>query len=72
MPINVNRSASLIGSQHWGCGEASLFFRKYKFLSIFSITPCKAIESVWKTLNFSVENSVENLYRTQGDRGKGN
>ncbi|XGV94846.1 MAG: hypothetical protein ACAF41_19155 [Leptolyngbya sp. BL-A-14] len=44
---------------------------KYKFLSRFLIALCKAIEPVWKTLNFSVENDVENLYITRPDRGKG-
>jgi hypothetical protein len=44
---------------------------KYKLLSRILIARCKAIESVWKTLNFSVENDVENLYITRPDRGKG-
>ncbi|GEM_PF-1460047 len=48
------------------------FGAKYKFLSRISIANCKAIETMWKTLNFSVENCVENLYKTRHDRGKGN
>jgi len=50
----------------------SHFLLLHELLSSKKIAKDKAIELVWKTLDFSVENYVESLSKTWHDRGERN